>query len=66
MVNEGTKKGAASTAGTCLSGVDIRNVSVPKVPRHLYLVGCFQEGMLEQNGPMGQCFSRFMTVSQRR
>ena len=25
----------------------------------------FQEGMLESDGPMGQCFSRFPTVSQR-
>ena len=26
----------------------------------------FQEGMLEFDGPMGQCFGRFPTVSSRR
>ena len=55
----------ASTAGTCLSVVNIRNASMPKIPRHLHLVNCFQERMLEFDGPMGQCFSRFLTVSQR-
>ena len=38
---------------------------MPKVPRYLHLVNCFQKGMLKLDGPMGQCFSRFMTVSQR-
>ena len=36
-----------------------------KVLRHLHLVNCFREGMLDFDGPMGQCFSRFLTVSQR-
>ena len=45
--------------------VNIRNASVPNVPRHLHIDNCFQEGMLQFEGPMGQCFSRFLTVSQR-
>ena len=32
---------------------------MPKVPRYLHPVNCFQEGMLEFDGSMGQCFSRF-------
>ena len=56
----------ASTAGTYLSVVDIGNAPVPKVPRHCYQVNCFQQGMLEFEGPMGQCFSRFPTVSSRK
>ena len=55
----------ASTAGTCLSVVNFGNAPMPKVPRHLHQVNCFQEGMLEFDGPMGQCFSRFPTVSSR-
>ena len=39
---------------------------MPKVPRHLHQVDCLQEGILEFDGPMGQCFSRFPTVSSRR
>ena len=39
---------------------------MPKVPRHSHQVNCFQQGMLEFEGPMGQCFSRFPTVSSRR
>ena len=39
---------------------------MPKVPRHCHQVKCFQQGMLEFEGPMGQCFSRFPTVSSRR
>ena len=39
---------------------------MPKVPRHLHQADCFQEEMLEFDGPMGQCFSRFPTVSSRR
>ena len=39
---------------------------MPKVPRHLHQVNCFQEGVLEFDGPMGQCFSRFPTVSSGR
>ena len=63
-----TNKGAhtASTAGTCLSVVNIGNAPVPKVPRHCHQVNCFQQGMLAFEGPMGQCFSRFPTVSNRR
>ena len=38
---------------------------MPKVPRHSHQVNCFQQGMLEFEGPMGQCFSRFPTVSSR-
>ena len=38
---------------------------MPKFPRHFQQVNCFQEGRLEFDGPMGQCFSRFPTVSQR-
>ena len=56
----------ASTAGTYLSVVDIGNAPVPKVPRHCHQVNCFQQGMLEFEGPMGQCFSRFPTVSSRK
>ena len=37
--------------------VNIGNAPVPKVPR---------QGMLEFEGPMGQCFSRFPTVSNRK
>ena len=56
----------SSTAGTCLSVVNFGNAPVPKVPRHLHQVNSFQEGMLEFDGPMGQCFNRFPTVSRRR
>ena len=38
---------------------------MPTVPRHLHLSKCFQEGMLEFDSPIGQCFSRFRTVSER-
>ena len=55
----------ASTGGTCLSLVNTENASMPKVPCHLYLVNCFQQGSLEFDGPVGQCFSRFPTVSKR-
>ena len=41
------------------------NAPVLNVPRHLHLVNCFQEGMLESDGPLEQCFSRFPTVSSR-
>ena len=51
MSNERGKKKrpapTASTGGTCLSVVNIGNVPVPNVPRHLHLVNCIQEGMLE-------------------
>ena len=57
---------AASTAGTYLSVVNIENAPVPKVPRHCRQINCFLQGMLEFEGPMGQCFSRFSTVSSRR
>ena len=56
----------ASTVGTYLSMVNIGNAPVPKAPRHCHQVNCFQLGMLEFEGPMGQCFSRFPTVSSRR
>ena len=56
----------ASTAGTCLSVVSFGDAPVPKVPRHLHQVNCFQEGMLELDSPMGQCYSRFPTVSSGR
>ena len=36
---------------------------MPKVPWRLHQVNCFQEGMLELDSPMGQCYSRFPTVS---
>ena len=65
----GKKKRPALTvsiAGTCLSVVNFGNAPVPKVPRHLHQVNCFQEDMLEFNSPIGQCFSRFPTVSSRR
>ena len=68
MTNKGAKKHpalTASTAGTYLSVVNIGNAPVPKVPRHCQ-VNCFQQGMLEFEGPMGQCVSRFPTVSSRR
>ena len=39
---------------------------MPKVPRHCHQVNCFQQGMLEFEGHMGQCFSRFPTVSSWR
>ena len=35
-----------------------------KVPRDLHQVNCFQEGMLEFDGPMGQCFRRFPTEGE--
>ena len=62
-----TNKGAltASTTGTSLSVVNIGNAQVPKVPRHCQ-INCFQQGMLEFEGPMGQRFSRFPTVLSRR
>ena len=67
MTNEWgkTKRPAptASTAGTCLSVVSIGNAPMPKVPQHLNLISCFQEGMLVFDGPLGHCFSRFPTVS---
>ena len=66
---KGKKKHPAptvSTTGTCLPLVNIGNAPVAKVPRHLHQVNCFQEGMLEFDGPIGQCFSRFPTVSSRR
>ena len=37
---------------------------MPNGTWHLYLVNCFQEGMLEFGGPMGQCFNTFPTISQ--
>ena len=55
----------ASTAGTCLSVVRIGDAPALKVPRHLHHVNCFKDGMLEFGVPVGQCFSRFPTVSQR-
>ena len=39
---------------------------MPNVPRHLYLVNCFKEGMLEFDDPMGQCFGILAIISQRR
>ena len=54
----------ASTAGTSLCSIS-EALQYQKVPRHLHLVNCFQEGMLECDDPMGQCFSRFPKVSQR-
>ena len=39
---------------------------MPKVPLHCHQVNCFQQGMLEFEGPMVQCFSRFPTVSGRK
>ena len=69
MTNEGTNKKrpapTVGTADTCLSVVNIRSTTMPKVPRHPHLVNCFQEGMLKFDGPMGQCFGRFPIVSQR-
>ena len=56
----------ASTAGTYLSMVNFGNAPVPKGPRYLHHINCFQEGMLDFGGPMGQRFSRFLTVSSRR
>ena len=64
MTNEGSKP-PASTAGTCLSVMNIGNAPMPNIPWHLHLVNCFQEGIQEFDSPMGQCFSRFPTVSQR-
>ena len=69
MTKGGKKKRpvpTASTAGTCLSVVNIGDAPMPKVPRHLPQVNCFQEGMLELDSPMGQCYSRFPTVSSGR
>ena len=43
-----------------------RKRSSAKISRHCHQVNCFQQGMLEFEGPMGQCFSRFLTVSSRR
>ena len=56
----------ANTTGTYLSMVNIGNAPVPKVPRHCHQANCFQQGMLEFEGPIGQCFSRFPIVSSRR
>ena len=68
-INEWGKKKrpvpTASTAGIYMSVINIENALVLKVPWHLHLVNCFQEGMLEFDGPMGQCFSRCLTVSHR-
>ena len=36
-----------------------------KVPRHHHPVNCSQEDMLGFDDAIGQCFSRFPTVSQR-
>ena len=36
-----------------------------KAPRHLHLVNCFYEDVLEFDGPRGQQFNRFLTGSQR-
>ena len=69
MTNDGAKKRpapTASTVGTCLSVVNIGKAPVPKDPQHLYLDNCFQEDVLEFDGSMGQCFSRFLTISQSR
>ena len=63
MTNEGSKP-TASTAGTCLSVMNIRNAPMPNIPRHLHLGNCFQD-IQEFDSLMGQCFSRFPTVSQR-
>ena len=42
------------------------NVSpMPKDARHLHVVNCSQEGVLEFNSHMRQCFSKFLTVSKR-
>ena len=38
---------------------------MPKVPRHLHVVSCSLEGMLEFDGPMRQSFGKYLTVSQR-
>ena len=49
--------------GTRLSVVNIRNPdtsSTTSSPSN-----SFQEGMLEFDSPLGQCLSRFLTVSQR-
>ena len=37
----------ASTAGTCLSVVDIGNAPMPLRSTAFYLVNCFQKGILE-------------------
>ena len=63
MTRKGQKKKrpapTASTVGICLSVVNIGNATVPKVPRHLYRVNCFQEGMLEFDDPMGSVSADF-------
>ena len=45
---------SASTAGTCLYVVNIGSAPMPKIPRYLHLVNCFQF-----DGPMGQCSADF-------
>ena len=67
MTNKGAKRNVlhllqAQQAPVC---GQYRKCSVPKVPRHLHLVNCFQEDTLESDGPVRQCVSRFPTVSSR-
>ena len=63
MTNKETKKKCpaptASTAGTCLFVVNFGNAPVPKVPRDLHQVNCFQEGMLEFEVPWGSVSADF-------
>ena len=61
MTNEGGKRPAstASTTDTCLSGGSIR---MPKVPRYLHLVNCFQERLVDFEGHVGRVLAEFPTI----
>ena len=64
--NEGAKKKCpAPTASTVGSCGQYRQRSNAKRSTAANLINCIQEGMLELDGHVGQCLSRFPTVSER-
>ena len=68
MTNEGRKRNVPhllQEQQTLVCLCQCRKRSRAKSSTAFHLVNCFQEGMPEFDSPMGQCFSRFLTVLQR-
>ena len=66
MTNEGAKRNVPHLVQAQQAPVCLWSISETLRCQKLHgLVNCFQEGMLGFDGPLGQCFSKFLTVSQR-
>ena len=70
MTNKGAKRNVPHTLQVQQAPICVWSISETlqwqKFHGIFNQVNCFQKGMLEFEGPMGQCFSRFLTVSNRR